>query len=202
MSELHILGTHHLSKKSKKIITDLVSKGNFDVILSEGIDKTIPFQDWKKEPFLWIDILVWKSILDKWGQDIGTGEILSKKKDIEHIYIDLSEKSLISKFVNWYNHLVYLVLFIGTFSILNKSFNDVWIILVLSCTFFLTQIFYLGYFLFRTNHIRNNYFIEQIRTKLHEKKGNKILVIIGKRHIKPICKELDSNKVNYQLFKG
>ena len=83
MVEIYIIGTTHISNKSKLIIETAFKQNNFDCVMSEGVNGRIYNEvNWVKEPFLTLIALIYSFFLMRFGKDIVIVEDLSKKYNI------------------------------------------------------------------------------------------------------------------------
>ena len=80
---INLLGTVHVSKKSKNIIERVFKENKFDCVLTEGVVGNIFNKHyWVREPFLMISISIYFYFLSKFGKDFATVKKLSKKYKI------------------------------------------------------------------------------------------------------------------------
>lgn len=172
---LYLLGTDHISEKSKKAVTNVFTQTKFDAVLLEGVEhhKKI-VESLVKEPFLFLIFKIWLSGLNRKGSENKLANKLAKENNISVFYIDRSLDELIEYFHKPYNNII----------------NLVFILLILSLNYIMMALSFLliaFYFIYHRSKIvmqfRNEFFYKKINEKIESGLYGNILFICGRDHI-------------------
>ena len=189
MTEIYLIGTNHISNKSKYLIEKTFKQNNFDCIISEGVKGMIYTEETLiKEPFLTSAALSYSLFLRRFGKDIVTVEESSERYKIPYYNVDTSFQELITYFHRWYNYLIFFLIFIVILKFISRTPINRYAIILIAIIF--SYLLYFFYFVLRTLNFRNRTLVTKCREIILRSQYKKFLFVCGKFHAKYLLNNL------------